>query len=35
MWVYQGLNKEDTPTLKSMAEHRWPIFPTSMTRLTH
>ena len=33
MWVYQGLNDEDTPTLKAMAEHRWPSFPTSMTRL--
>ena len=28
MWVYQGLNDEDTPTLKAMAEHRWPAFPT-------
>jgi soluble lytic murein transglycosylase len=35
MWVYQGLNDEDTPTLKSMAEHRWPSFPTGMTRLDH
>jgi soluble lytic murein transglycosylase-like protein len=35
MWVYQGLNDEDTPTLKSMAEHRWPSFPTGMTRLNH
>jgi soluble lytic murein transglycosylase-like protein len=35
MWVYQGLNKENTPTLKAMAEHRWPTFPTSMTRLSH
>ena len=35
MWVYQGLNGEDTTTLKAMAEHRWPSFPTSMTRLTH
>jgi soluble lytic murein transglycosylase-like protein len=35
MWVYQGLNQEGTPALKSMAEHRWPSFPTSMTRLTH
>lgn len=35
MWVYQGLNKEDAPTLKLMAEHRWPSFPTSMTRLSH
>jgi soluble lytic murein transglycosylase-like protein len=35
MWVYQGLNDEDTGTLRSMAEHRWPTFPTSMTRLKH
>ena len=35
MWVYQGLNRQDTPTLKAMAEHHWPTFPTSMTRLQH
>jgi len=35
MWVYQGLNREGTPTLKALAEHRWPAFPTSMTRLSH
>jgi soluble lytic murein transglycosylase-like protein len=35
MWVYQGLNGEDTTTLHLMAEHRWPTFPTSMTRLAH
>ena len=35
MWVYQGLNNEDTTTLKAMTEHRWPAFPTSMTRLSH
>ena len=35
MWVYQGLNHEDTTTLRSMAQHQWPAFPTSMTRLTH
>jgi soluble lytic murein transglycosylase-like protein len=35
MWVYQGLNDEDTSTLKDMAQHRWPTFPTSMTRLGH
>lgn len=34
MWVYQGLNDEDTTTLKAMAEHRWPSFPTGMTRMT-
>ena len=31
MWVYQGLDGEDTPTLRAMAEHRWPSFPSSMT----
>jgi len=35
MWVYQGLNHESTPTLKAMAEHRWPSFPTSMTTMSH
>ena len=35
MWVYQGLNDESTTTLKAMAEHHWPSFPTSMTRLQH
>ncbi len=35
MWVYQGLNDEDRTTLRSMAEHRWPSFPTSMTALNH
>jgi soluble lytic murein transglycosylase-like protein len=35
MWVYQGLNGEETTTLHYMAEHRWPTFPTSMTRLAH
>lgn len=35
MWVYQGLNHEDPQTLKDMAEHRWPAFPTGMTRLTN
>jgi soluble lytic murein transglycosylase-like protein len=33
MWVYQGLNHEDTPALKAMAEHHWPAFPTSMTSM--
>jgi soluble lytic murein transglycosylase len=28
MWVYEGLDGEDTPTLKAMAEHHWPTFPT-------
>ncbi|HWI88377.1 MAG TPA: transglycosylase SLT domain-containing protein [Sphingomicrobium sp.] len=35
MWVYQGLNGEGTTTLKDMAQHRWPSFPTSMTNLRH
>ncbi|WP_308516951.1 lytic transglycosylase domain-containing protein [Sphingomonas flavescens] len=35
MWVYQGLNNEQTTTLKAMAQHRWPSFPTSMTSLNH
>jgi soluble lytic murein transglycosylase len=35
MWVYQGLNDEDTTTLKAIAEHRWPVFPTGMTKLSH
>src|SRR5205823_15047569 len=33
MWVYQGLNGEETTTLHAIAEHRWPSFPTSMTRM--
>ncbi len=33
MWVYQGLNGEETSTLRSIAEHRWPLFPTGMTHL--
>jgi soluble lytic murein transglycosylase-like protein len=32
MWVYQGLDNEDTPTLKAMAQHQWPAFPVSMGR---
>ena len=35
MWVYQGLNNEPTATLKAMAQHRWPAFPTSLTALNH
>jgi soluble lytic murein transglycosylase-like protein len=35
MWVYQGLDNEATPTLKAMAEHHWPAFPTgSVTRMS-
>ncbi len=35
MWVYQGLNRQPTPTLKAMAEHHWPAFPTGQTTLSH
>ena len=35
MWVYQGLNHQDTATLKAMAQHHWPTFPTGVTRLAH
>lgn len=35
MWVYQGLNNEQTATLTDMAQHRWPSFPTSMTAMNH
>jgi soluble lytic murein transglycosylase-like protein len=35
MWVYQGLNHEATPTLKDIAQHHWPAFPTAMTALRH
>jgi len=35
MWVYQGLNHQPSGTLKAMAEHRWPTFPTGMTALNH
>ncbi|HEX5239152.1 MAG TPA: transglycosylase SLT domain-containing protein [Sphingomicrobium sp.] len=28
MWVYQGLDGEDTPSLKAIAQHQWPTFPT-------
>jgi hypothetical protein len=35
MWVYQGLNGEKTTTLKDMVQHRWPAFPTGMTKLSH
>lgn len=33
MWVYQGLAGTAQPTLRSLAEHRWPAFPTSRTTL--
>ena len=31
MWVYQGLAGGPAPTLKALAQHRWPAFPTSRT----
>ena len=31
MWVYQGLKGEQRATLKDMAEHRWPTFPTHLS----
>lgn len=34
MWVYQGLNNEQTVTLKAMAQHRWPSFPTNLTSMS-
>ena len=34
MWVYRGLKNEDTPSLKDMAQHRWPTFPTSFASLS-
>lgn len=34
MWVYQGLNDEPTLTLKAMAQHHWPSFPTNLTAMT-
>lgn len=35
MWVYQGLKNEETTTLKDMAQHRWPTFPTSIAALNN
>ena len=35
MWVYQGLAGAPQPTLRALAEHRWPTFPTATTRLAH
>lgn len=33
MWVYQGLKSEQTASLKDLAEHRWPSFPTNLAAL--
>lgn len=35
MWVYQGLNRGDTPSLRAVAQHKWPDFPVRMTKLSH
>ena len=35
MWVYQGLNNEPTVSLKAVAQHRWPAFPTGTSALSH
>ena len=35
MWVYQGLNNRETPTLREIAQHRWPAFPTGVNTLAH
>lgn len=32
MWVISGLKGEQSPTLTSMVQHRWPSFPTHATR---
>ena len=29
LWVYEGLGNEAQPSLKSLAQHRWPGFPAS------
>jgi soluble lytic murein transglycosylase-like protein len=34
MWVYQGLDGADRTSLRSMAEHHWPSFPTSQTAMS-
>ena len=33
MWVYQSLAGADTPTLRSMVQHKWPAFPVGRTNL--
>lgn len=35
MWVYQGLNDEDTTSLHAIAEHHWPAFPMAMTKMSN
>jgi soluble lytic murein transglycosylase-like protein len=29
LWVYQGLANEQTPSLKALAQHRWPTAASS------
>jgi soluble lytic murein transglycosylase-like protein len=29
LWVYEGLGNEPQPSLKSLAQHRWPGFPAT------
>jgi soluble lytic murein transglycosylase len=29
LWVYKGLAQRDTPSLKALAQHRWPSLPTA------
>jgi soluble lytic murein transglycosylase len=31
LWVYEGLDGEDQSSLKALAQHRWPAFPTRTT----
>ena len=33
MWVYQGLAGAEQPALRALVEHRWPAFPTSISKL--
>jgi hypothetical protein len=35
MWVYQGLDGERTVSLTLMAEHRWPLLPTTTASADH
>jgi len=32
MWVYEGLTGVPQPTLKAIAEHKWPAFPVAIRR---
>jgi soluble lytic murein transglycosylase-like protein len=29
LWVYEGLAGRETASLKALAQHRWPAFPTA------